>query len=273
MSAPGFGAAHGGSRRTGPGDVRVGCSGWSYPDWRGLVYPADVPTSRWLTTYAGWFDTVELNNTFYRLPTEAAVDGWAAAAPQGFTFAVKVGRFGSHRKKLIDPVPWLGRHLERVRRLGRHMGPNLVQLPPRWKRNVTRLDEFLDACPSDIRWAVEVRDPSWLHDDVFDVLARHGAALCIHDLLPDHPWILTTDWTYVRFHGPQAIEHPYRGRYGRRRLAPVAERLASWQVAGRDVHAYFNNDYEANAVADADALRSMLDADSNKLEPPRLPAR
>jgi uncharacterized protein YecE (DUF72 family) len=172
---------------------------------------------------------------------------------------VKVGRFGSHRKKLIDPVPWLARHLERVRRLGPHMGPNLVQLPPRWKRNVARLQEFLEACPTDIRWAVEVRDPSWLHDDVFDVLARSGAALCVHDLLPGHPWVATADWTYVRFHGPNAIEQPYRGRYGPGRLAPLAERLGSWRDEGLDVHAYFNNDYEGNAVADAVTLRSMLD--------------
>ena len=245
------------------GEVRVGCSGWSYPDWRGLVYPRELRPSRWLPQYARWFDTVEINATFYRLPTETAVDGWADAAPPGFSFAVKVGQFGTHRKKLIDPAPWLERHLERARRLGPHLGPNLVQLPPRWKRNTARLDEFLAACPRDVRWAVELRDPSWLHDDVFDVLARHGAALCIHDLLPDHPWERTADWTYVRFHGPDAIAHPYRGGYPARRLATVAERLDRWRTDGVDIRAYFNNDYDGHAVVDATRLRALLDPDAS----------
>jgi uncharacterized protein YecE (DUF72 family) len=245
--------------RTRSGDLRVGCSGWSYPDWRGLVYPADLPPSRWLATYARWFDTVELNSTFYRLPAVTTVDGWAAGAPPGFTFAVKVGQFGSHRKKLKDAESWLANHLDRVRHLGTHLGPNLVQLPPRWRRNPNRLDEFLGACPPDIRWAVEVRDPSWLHDDVYDVLSRHGAALCLHDLLPDHPWELTTTWTYVRFHGPDAVNHPYRLRYGPDRLQVVAERLDSWRSSGVDVYAYFNNDYDGNAVVDATGLRAILE--------------
>src|SRR4051794_36953579 len=244
------------------GEVRVGCSGFSYRDWRGLVYPADLPSSRWLGAYARWFDTVELNNTFYRLPTEAAVDGWAAAAPPGFTLALKVGQFGSHRKKLLDPVPWLARHLERVRRLGPHHGPNLVQLPPRWSRNTERLDQFLSACPDDIRWAVEVRDPSWLHDDVLETLARHGAALCIHDLLADHPWERTTDWTYVRFHGPDPIRSPYYGPYDQGALERIAARLASWRDEGTDVYAYFNNDYDGHAVVDATRLRDLLDPDA-----------
>ena len=257
--------------RTVTGDLRVGCSGWSYADWRGLVYPADRPPAQWLATYARWFDTVELNSTFYRLPALSTVDRWAAEAPPGFMFAVKVGQFGSHRKKLKDAESWLANHLERARRLGPHLGPNLVQLPPRWRRNPGRLDEFLDACPRDIRWAVEVRDPSWLHDDVYDVLARHGAALCLHDLLPDHPWELTTTWTYVRFHGPDACNHPYRGRYGPDGLRAVAEQLDSWRSSGVDVFAYFNNDYDGNAVVDATRLRAMLDpASVARFEPVHL---
>jgi uncharacterized protein YecE (DUF72 family) len=257
---------------TGPhGAVRVGCSGWSYPDWRGLVYPGDLPSSRWFGAYARWFDTVELNSTFYPLPAETTVDRWAEGAPPGFTFAVKVGQFGSHRKKLTDATTWLANHLDRARRLGTHLGPNLVQLPPRWKRNPSRLDEFLDACPTDIRWAVELRDPSWLHDDVYDTLARHDAALCLHDLLADHPWELTTTWTYVRFHGPDAVTRPYHGRYPAKRLRAAADRLAAWSRDGVDVYAYFNNDYGGNAVVDATRLRAMLDPDGDRrFEPFRL---
>ena len=206
-------------------------SGWSYRDWRGVVYPSDVPASRWFAAYAELFDTVELNNTFYRLPPEQTVERWREQAPAGFVYAVKVGAFGTHRKKLGDPTGWLDRHLDRVRRLGSSAGPQLVQLPPRWRRNDERLDEFLDAAPDDLRWAVEVRDRSWLHDDVFDVLARHGAALCVHDLLRDHPWELTTDWAYVRFHGPDP-DRPYHGRYGGRRLWRPAERIGEWVRRG-----------------------------------------
>ena len=151
-------------------------------------------------------------------------------------------------------------HLDRVDHLGRALGPNLLQLPPRWGRNVERLDEFLSIAPRRIRWAVELRDASWLHDDVFDTLARHGAALCIHDLLPDHPWELTTDWTYVRFHGPDAVANPYRGRYTGRRLWRPAERLQAWMEEGCDVYAYFNNDHEANAWHDARWLAERLRA-------------
>ena len=178
------------------------------------MYPVELPQRRWFDHYQQLFDTVELNSTFYRLPSQAAVERWAAAARPGFVYAVKLGAFGSHRMKLRDAPTWLPNHLDRVERLGAHLGPNLVQLPPRWKRNVARLDEFLSVVPATMRWAVEVREPSWLHDDVFDVLRRHDAALCIHDLLADHPFELTTDWTYVRFHGPDALDQPYHGSYG-----------------------------------------------------------
>ncbi len=148
--------------------------------------------------------------------------------------------------------------MERVQRLGRSLGPNLLQLPPRWHRDVGRLDTFLSAAPSTLRWAVEVREVTWLHDDTFDTLARHGAALCIHDMLPGHPWLRTADFLYVRFHGPHAPERKYVGRYGGRRLWRPAARLAAWLDEGHDVYAYFNNDVAASAVTDAEWLRARL---------------
>jgi uncharacterized protein YecE (DUF72 family) len=175
---------------------------------------------------------------------------------------MKLGAFGSHRMKLSDASSWLPNHLDRARRLGDALGPTVVQLPPRWKRNAGRLDEFLTvavALSPGLRWTVEMRDPSWLDDEVFDVLRRHGVALCIHDLLEDHPWIRTTDWVYVRFHGPAALENRYHGRYGPRRLEAAASILHDWLAAGHDVFAYFNNDYEGHAVADARWLATRLD--------------
>lgn len=244
---------------TRPGAVRVGCSGWSYRDWRGSAYPAELPARAWFAHYAATFDTVEFNTTFYRLPAATTVEGWAEAAPPGFRYAVKVGQFGTHRKKLLDPQRWLARHLERVDGLGAHLGPNLFQLPPHWHRDTGRLDALLDVAPRRIRWAVELRDPSWLDDGVFSVLERHGAALCIHDLLPDHPWERTADWTYLRFHGPHATSQPYVGRYGGHRLRRPADRIAAWAADGHDTYAYFNNDHGAAAWADACWLREAVE--------------
>ena len=186
-------------------------------------------------------------------------------APPGFLYAVKVGRFGTHRKKLKDPDVVDGRPTSSASaRSAQTRGPHLFQLPPRWHVDVGRLDAVLevarDLAPT-WRWAVEVRDPTWLCDDVYAVLAHHGAALCIHDLLPHHPWVRTApDWTYVRFHGPDAANHAYVGRYTGRRLATPAARLAAWRDDGCDVYAYFNNDHGGAAVHDARWLRQRLNA-------------
>jgi uncharacterized protein YecE (DUF72 family) len=244
------------------GRTYVGCSGWQYKDWRGVVYPEGLPQRRWFEHYASLFDTVEINNTFYRLPQASTVEAWAAQAPAGFTYALKLGQFGSHRMKLRDAASWLPNHIDRAGRLGDHLGPTLVQLPPRWRRDVERLDEFLDVArsiaPASMRWAVELRDPTWVHDAVFEVLARHRVALCVHDLIADHPWERTADWSYVRFHGPDALEQKYVGRYGGRRLWRPANRMRAWLDDGCDVYAYFNNDWYGHAVTDALWLRAAL---------------
>ena len=219
------------------GRARVGCSGWMYKDWRGVVYPEKLPQRAWFEYYATLFDTVEINNTFYRLPLASTVEKWAEQAPPGFEYAVKLGAFGSHRMQLRDAASWLPNHLDRVERLGAAIGPTLVQLPPKWKKDAERLDEFLSVAPTHLRWAVELREPSWADE---------------------HPWELTADWTYIRFHGPQALKRKYWGRYGEKRLEPVAERLEACLAEGRDVYAYFNNDYRGYAVKDAAWLAERL---------------
>ena len=240
------------------GRAHVGCSGWQYRDWRGIVYPEGLPQRRWFEHYASLFDTVELNNTFYRLPPPSTVEGWEAQAPPGFTYALKLGQFGSHRMKLRDAATWLPNHLDRAERLGDHLGPTLVQLPPRWRRNVERLDEFLTAAPKHLRWAVELREQSWVHDDVFACLERHGAAFCVHDMLEHCPWVRTTDWAYVRFHGPNALVTKYLGLYGPELLEPAARQMDAWLDDGCDVYAYFNNDWYGHAVTDAVTLAERL---------------
>jgi uncharacterized protein YecE (DUF72 family) len=232
------------------GVLAVGTSGWQYSHWRGVFYPPDLPQSKWFAFYAARFDVVEVNNTFYRLPPEQVFGRWRTAAPKGFCYALKFSRYGSHMRKLKDAPDTIGLFLERARLLGEHLGPILVQLPPKWRADAGRLDEFLAARPAGERWAVEFRDPSWLTAEVLSVLRRHGAALCIHDMIADHPHELTADWTYLRFHGVH-----YGGSYSPRALHDAAREIRRLLAAGVDVHAYFNNDAQGFAVANALELR------------------
>jgi uncharacterized protein YecE (DUF72 family) len=236
-------------------DVRlwVGTSGWQYDHWRGRVYPQDLPKSRWMAHYATHFDCGEGNGTFYNLPTAQTVDDWREQAAPGFRFACKYSRFGTHNKKLKDPTDHLALFLDPVEHLKSHLGPILVQLPPQWKPNLERLDEFLQAAPKRHRWAVEIRQRDWLGPELEACLERHRAALAVHDMIEDHPRTATADWTYCRFHGDR-----YRGRYGRERLQPWADWMRSELDAGRPVWAFFNNDDSAYAVEDALLLRDLV---------------
>ncbi len=242
------------SRRSQP-EVRVGTSGWNYEHWRGRFYPESLSPRDWFRHYASVFDTVEINNTFYQLPEPETFDSWRRQAPSGFVFAVKANRFLTHRKKLKDAADSLELFLERARRLQRHLGPILYQLPPRWKRNTGRLREFCSLLPSDLTHVFEFRDPSWLHEETFAVLEQFGAALCLHDLVDKHPRRVTANVVYVRFHGAGEV---YGGSYSKAHLRRWAEWLKEQLAEGRSVYAYFNNDAQANAVYNALALRELL---------------
>jgi uncharacterized protein YecE (DUF72 family) len=236
--------------------ARIGTSGWQYDHWRGLFYPEDLPKRAWFDHYAERFDTVEINNTFYRLPEAAAFKAWHDQAPSGFLYAVKYSRFGSHMKKLKEPASHIGLFIQRAAPLGALLGPILVQLPPGWHVDVPRLADFLAAAPAKLRWAVEFRDPSWLCDDVFTCLADAGSALCVHDLLEDHPRVPTADWVYLRFHG--GVSSGYGGSYSPQALSAEARRIRADLEAGRDVYAYFNNDIGGHALGNAEQLRRYL---------------
>lgn len=224
----------------------IGTSGYQYNHWRGVFYPKKLNTKQWFEYYARHFDTVEINHTFYHLPEASAFDQWKRNAPADFTYALKFSRYGSHMKCLKDPEQTIGAFLDRAERLGPRLGPILVQLKPRWKADAGRLRAFLEAAPKKRRWTVEFRDSSWLCNDIFDILREHGAALCIHDMLDDHPREITADWVYLRFHG----DH-YTGRYSPQYLTARAKDIAEHLEAGRDVFAYFNNDAEGHAVRNA----------------------
>jgi uncharacterized protein YecE (DUF72 family) len=232
------------------GKLRIGTSGYQYDDWRGLFYPKDLPKSAWFDHYTQRFDAVELNATFYRLPEAATFERWRDAAPQGFCYALKFSRYGTHLKRLKDPADTIGLFIERARLLGPKLGPILVQLPPRWHVDPERLAAFLDEAPRQYRWAVELRDSSWLCEDIYAVLRKHGAALCVHDRIERHPRVRTADWVYLRFHGDE-----YTGSYSPQALSAAARRIRAHLADGHDVYAFFNNDIGGHAVRNAEDLR------------------
>jgi uncharacterized protein YecE (DUF72 family) len=236
-----------------------------YASWKRRFYPADLPSSGWLPYYAARFDTVEINSSFYRLPEGHVFARWRDAAPPGFVFAVKFSRFGTHMKRLLTPRATIRRFLVRARRLASHLGPVLVQLPPKWAPDLPRLQGFLAAAPRDVRWVIEVRDARWLGEELYALLRRHGAALCLHDLIADHPKVITTDFTYVRFHGVA-----YGGSYSRAQLRPWARWMVAQRAARTGVFAYFNNDVDGHAVENARTLIAMVGAEARR---PRGPMR
>ncbi len=237
--------------------VRIGCSGWSYDDWRGGLYPDGLPARRRLQRYAEVFDTVEVNATFYRLPKAETVEGWADQVPGDFLFAVKASRYLTHMKRLHDVADAFARFwepLEPLRRR-RRLGPVLWQLPESFERDDDLLAAALAAVPR-ARHCFEFRHPSWFAAPVRELLAEHGASLAIGDdkrrPLPEaRP---AGELAYLRLH------YGHRGRDGNYSAAELAgwrRRIAAWR-GRREVFAYLNNDWQGFAPANARELRRGL---------------
>lgn len=234
----------------------IGTSGWHYPHWQGPFYPQDLAPSAWLDYYARYFATVEINNSFYRLPSRAAVRAWKVATPAGFTFAIKASRYITHMKKLRAPQASLRAFLAATQSLGNQCGPLLFQLPPRWHCRPERLAAFLKALPKNRECAFELRDPSWHNPQVYALLRRHNAAFCIYELAGfESPQVITADFVYIRLHGPAA--YAYGGCYAESALQQWAERIRSWKKLRR-AYVYFDNDEGAYAVRNALVLRALL---------------
>ena len=242
-------------RKRGGGAVRIGCSGWNYRHWREIVYPRGIPARRWLEHYATLFDTVEVNTTFYRLPSVSAAEGWVEQTPPGFLFAVKASRYLTHMKRLTDMDRGLRRFYERIEPLARSgkLGPVLWQLPPHFERNDERLESALVALPPG-RHCFEFRNPSWFVDEVYELLRRHGAGLVIADRPEARDFQTqetTADFVYLRFH-----HGGDDGNYTHRSLGVWARRIEEWR-RDRDVYAYFNNDWSGHAVENARWMREV----------------
>jgi uncharacterized protein YecE (DUF72 family) len=240
------------------GRVYIGTSGWHYKHWIGLFYPLGTAPKDMFSFYTRYFQTVELNNTFYRLPTTRTFDGWRDAAPEDFRYSLKASRFITHMKKLKDPEASTMGVFNGAERLGKKLGPILFQLPPRWSVDYERLAQFLKALPSGHQYVFEFRDKSWLKTEVFELLHAYNAAFCIHDLGGVRtPLEITADFSYVRFHGPGTAK--YSGSYSRSQLKGWAERILIWQKTLKSIYVYFNNDIGGWAVNNATMLRQLVD--------------
>ena len=238
--------------------VRIGTSGWVYRDWHGTVYPAKLPQRAWLSHLSRRFPTIEVNASFYRLPSATTFEGWATQVPSGFVFAVKMSRFLTHVRRFRDPEEPLARFWDVAARLGPALGPVLFQQPPTFPCDLGLLRDVLQQLPSSMRPAFEFRHPSWERDDVLDLLDRAGAAW----VLPDRPGArvrlhVTGGWSYVRFHRGTTATFDYTAA----KLRRWADRIDA--LPAREIFVYFNNDPTGAGVRDAVRLQAML-SDSSR---------
>ena len=238
-------------------DCFIGTSGWNYKDWVGPFYTDDTKSEDMLSKYTNHFNTTEINNSFYSLPTEKTVKSWVDDTPENFTFAVKASRYTTHMKKLKDPKKSTDKFFNAIKPLGKKVGPILFQCPPNWSKNPDRLKEFVKALPDDYRYVFEFRDKSWFDDDIYEILQDRNIALCFYDMQQyQSPQVITADFIYMRLHGPE--KEAYKGSYDGRTLSGYAKDINKWNKDGKDVYCYFDNDQKSKAPHDAAALIEKL---------------
>jgi uncharacterized protein YecE (DUF72 family) len=239
----------------------IGTSGWHYDHWKGLFYPEEFSSKRWLEYYNTQFNTVEINNSFYRLPAENAFKQWHDETSADFKFALKASRVITHIKRLKDCDRYLENLLIRAKLLKDKLAVLLFQLPPQMKVNIGRLDSFLGTLPPGLRTAFEFRNQSWMDKSVYAILEKHNAGFCVYDL-PGYasPAIGTADFTYVRFHGNRDL---YYSSYSDSELQDRALEIQKLAANLKQCFIYFNNDAGASATANASTLRTFLENSIN----------
>jgi uncharacterized protein YecE (DUF72 family) len=235
--------------------IFIGTSGWHYKHWKNDFYPPGTRAADYLEFYSTQFSTVEVNNSFYRLPTAETLQCWGRAVPREFRFAIKASRFITHNKKLKDAPDCFALFFERIKTFAPAMGPILFQLPPRWKYNGEGLEQFLQLFPHEYHYVFEFRHPDWNRDQAFALLRKYNAGYCVHDMPESRSPVLTTSKiAYVRFHGPSGT---YAGSYPHSQLQEWAGTLTEWDKRGIDSYVYFNNDIGGHAPRNALTLAKL----------------
>lgn len=235
----------------------IGTSGWYYEHWEEVFYPKELSAAKRLTFYSQHFKTVEINNTFYHLPKSLTFEDWRGKVPADFIFSVKASNYITHIKRLKEGEQTTSRFFERVELLKDRLGPILFQLPPSFKQDLARLEDFLSHLKEGHRYTFEFRHPSWYEDNTYQLLKQKNCALCVTDLKGIlSPLEVTASFVYIRLHGPR--EAAYQGRYGSKLLQPWKERIQQWQKKKLDVFCYFDNDEKSYAVKDAKNLLEMM---------------
>ncbi|MFN2128690.1 MAG: DUF72 domain-containing protein, partial [Anaerolineales bacterium] len=237
----------------------IGTSGWSYKHWNGLFYPSHIKPDRYLEYYMTRFSCVELNSCFYHLPKSATVKGWVSRTPDFFRFCPKLSRFITHQKRLKEAEAPLNRFFELFEEMKPRLGPVLIQLPPGLSFNKALVNDFFQILKRQYnayRFAVEVRNKSWITDDFFNLLAQYDMAFVIADSGKRFPYFeeVTSDFIYLRFHGPENL---YASDYSDHQLNAFAEKITAWMRNDKEIWAFFNNDFQGFAISNADKLRDM----------------
>lgn len=247
------------------GKAFIGTSGWHYKHWIGRYYPESMKPKDFMEFYLNDYRTVELNNPFYHLPSYSTFENWRKQTPKDFIFSVKASRYITHQKKLKDSFEPLELFLANASGLKEKLGPVLFQLPPGWKLNLERFEEFVNILPKGYRYTFEFRNHTWYTNEVFDLLEKRNAAFCIYHL-EGHlsPIEVTSDFVYIRLHGPGA---KYQGSYSRKDLEEWGEKIRIWTNEGKDVYCYFDNDQNGYAAFNGIELQKILNKQGMEVKP------
>jgi uncharacterized protein YecE (DUF72 family) len=238
------------------GKIYVGTSGWHYRHWIGTFYPSSTRPKEQFDLYKKVFSTVEISNSFYRLPSPETFKTWREQSPRDFLFIVKASRYITHQKKLNEPKETIKRFFNNVKFLKEKLGPILFQLPPSWKVNVERFRAFLASLPPRFQYVFEFRNSTWYTEEIFELLKEYNCAFCIYELAGHQsPTVITADFVYVRLHGPG---EKYQGSYRRTQLMNWAKQCKRWQSGGLDVFVFFDNDQKGYAAFNAKTLKEMI---------------
>ncbi len=240
------------------GKIFIGTSGWSYDDWKEKFYPENLKSNDWLNFYADYFNSVEINNSFYQLPSKDTLKGWFKKVPSDFVFSIKASRYITHLKKLKDPKDSLKKFLKRIKYLGHKRGPILFQLPPNWHINTDRLKKFIKLLlkqGKDETYVFEFRDPTWLDKKIKSILKNSSIGFCINDMIDENIDWVTSNLVYIRFHGPNGY---YAGKYKDEFLKKWAKKVSKWRQKGKRVFVYFNNDIKAHAIENGGKFKELI---------------